>query len=192
MTSGRLEHYRALLFALKGIVSEAQGRTLAAEDTFFVSHANFLVKSFLICACSYLESYLKDIVADHIDHLSAKLSSAGIPNNLIVWRATPSPKKDDWKFADFSVCTAKDDIDDLLSANPHKTINTFKCIGIDIQQNVFFAANKGIVNAVVEKRNSVVHHNDSANDLSPGDILGQIDLFIGYIEEIDKAVMAAR
>lgn len=192
MISPRIAHYQSLLTSLKIIVSEAEGRTRAAEDTFFVDHANFLVKSFLICACSYVESYLKELITDHLAHLSAKISSVGIPNNLIVWQTVTAPKKSDWKFEDFKVAVGQDEIDDLLSANPYKTINTFRCIGIDIQQNAFFASNKSVINSIVEKRNNIVHHNDSATDLSPGDVSGQIDLFIEYILEIEQLVMAAR
>lgn len=189
MVPSLLDRYRALFTSLRSIIRESESRSLAADDAFFVDHANFLVKSFLICACSYLESYLKDIVTEHITYLTAKVASAGIPHNLVQWQVS---KKEEWKFSDFTIAVADKSVDDMISANPYRTVNAMRCIGIDINGNTFFSENKTLVNAIVEKRNSIVHHNDLANDLSPGDILMQIEVLVRYIEEIDATVIACR
>lgn len=142
--------------------------------------------------CSYLESYLKESANDHIDHWKGKIALARVPHNIIQWQINSSAKETDWKFSDYSISLNRDDIDQLLSANPHKTIVTFKHIGVDLRANESFTNRKNIVGAVIEKRNNIVHHNDSATDITLGDIQNYIATFIDYIEAIDASIMEHR
>jgi len=54
----------------------------------------------------------------------------------------------------------------------------FRYIGIDLQANVDFNRYKDIVGAVVTKRNNIIHHNESAADISLSDLLNYADQFI--------------
>jgi len=61
-----------------------------------------------------------------------------------------------------------------------------------LHENEVFVENKDLIATVVAKRNNVIHHNDSASDISFSDVVEYIDTFIRYMEGIDRAVKQAK
>jgi hypothetical protein len=68
----------------------------------------------------------------------------------------------------------------------------FRFLGIDLLGEEGFNKNKDVVTSVVVKRNNIVHHNDSASDVSFSDIEGYIDVFVDYMLAIQKAAYGAK
>lgn len=180
-------HYLGLFNSLKEIIGKSQIRLMQdVPDPFFVEHSNFLVKSYLICLCSYLEAFLKDVALEHVDHIKQQISLANVPHNIVVWSLNAEVKDKDLAYKQFSLPLSKKDVDDELSGNPFRTSKLFCYMGIDLESNDVFKRNKELVNTVVAKRNNIIHHNDAATDTSLGDILGHIDVFIEYTKAIEQ------
>lgn len=184
--------YTELLEALKGIVISSQARVIQGDpDPLFSENVNFFVKSYLISACTYLEAYLQDIAFEVSQDICRRIKESKTPHNFLYWRTSKEVKEKELRFADADVSLSKKDISEEISANPYKTIKLFKYLGVNLflQQN--FVDNKDIVGAVVTKRNNIVHHNDSANDVSLSDIVQYIDNFVIYMEGVDLAAREA-
>jgi hypothetical protein len=178
-------HYLGLFNDLKEIIGKSQMRLMQdVPDPFFVEHSNFLVKSYLICLCSYLEAFLKDVALEHVDHIKQKILKANVPHNIILWSLDDKLKDSDLSFKKFSLPLSKKDVDDELSGNPFRTAKVFHYMGIDLESNEVFKRSKELVNSVVAKRNNIIHHNDAATDTSLGDVLGHVDVFIEYTKAI--------
>lgn len=181
------DHYLGLFNSLKEIINKSQMRLVQEPpDLFFVDHSNFLVKSYLICLCSYLEAFLKDMAAEHVNSIKQRIIQANVPHNIVVWSLDTEVKDKDLKFKQFTLPLSKKDIDDELSGNPFRTAKLFCYMGIDLESSDEFKRNKELVNSVVAKRNNIIHHNDAATDTSLGDIFGYIDVFIEYAKAIEQ------
>ena len=185
------DRYVNLFERLKIIVNKTNARVICSEpDILFEENINFFVKSFLISICAYLESYLKEIAFSRIDAVNQKLINISVPYNLIRWDIL-HPKdieKKDLRFENLKISIKKKDLDDHISANPHKTETLFKKIGMNLTDIDGFSNKKEVINSIVVKRNKIVHHNDDANDVSMTDLIFYIDSFIEYMELITKSV----
>lgn len=182
------KRYRLLFLSLKEIVNETEKNTLIEENDFFNKNINFFVKSYLITLCTYLESYLSEAAEWHCDRINSKLKAASLPHNFLLWRIKKDFKDKELKYVDADLKVDKSEISDNLSGNPYKTIKTFSYLGLNLISSKDFNSNKDVVNAIVTKRNNIIHHNDHANDISLLDIKGYIDLFINYMQIIDAII----
>ena len=184
-----LGRYTLLLCDLESIVTQTEKRvTTDTGDDYFITNVNFLTKSFLISLCCYLESFLKDISHAYIIETQERIQAAKVPHNLVIWSASKGEIKDkDWRFGSFELAITPKDIDTELSGNPFRTANFFRKLGINAEKIVEFQDSKDLVNTVVAKRNNVIHHNDSAADISMGDILLYATHFKRYMVAINTA-----
>ncbi|MEI2770277.1 MAG: HEPN domain-containing protein [Candidatus Competibacter sp.] len=181
--------YRELLESLKDIINISQGRVIGdTPDFLFSGNVNFFVKSYLISTCTYLEAYLQDVAFDLAKKICERFNSARIPHNFLYWKTTKDLKKKDLKFEEAIFNLSKKEISEEMSANPYKTIELFRFIGVDLLQEKMFLDNKDIVSSIVIKRNNIIHHNNAANDISFNDIIIYIDVLIDYMSSIDQAV----
>ena len=64
-------------------------------------------------------------------------------------------------------------------------------LGVELEAVDAFSQTRDVVNTVVAKRNSIIHHNDTAGDVSLGDIRVYIGHFNTYITAIAAAVQGA-
>lgn len=177
------EKYEGLLTTLKEIINQSQGRVLTEEpDEIFSNNVNFFVKSYLINTCTYLEAYLQDVAFEHTNRISQRLKEASVPHNFLYWKLAKEVKDKDLAFKDANYRFNKKEISDAISGNPYKTIKAFQLIGIDLKLNEKFNEHKEIVN----KRNSIIHHNDDASDISFSDLLFNINVFLEYMTSIEE------
>jgi hypothetical protein len=185
--------YSALVVTLKEIAKESKSRAISdPPDDLILSNLNFYAKAYLISLCTYLEAFLQDLAASHVDQARERISVAKIPGNLVRWSIHRETKEKDYAFSDFQLPLTRKDLEDELSGNPGRTIALFKKIGIDLASDPDFQNVKSVVGAVVEKRNSIIHKNDEAADLSLDDIITYADQFLSYMKAINSVVLRLR
>lgn len=185
-----LTTYITLLEDLNMLNKETESRVINENpDMFIINNVNFFTKSFMITVCAYLESFLKDITMIVIDDANDKLSKVNIAYNLAKWSILK--KKDltemndnELLYEQLSIKITKKELDDFISGSPYKTEKLFKKIGIKLFENEIYKSQKEKVISIVEKRNKIVHHNDSASDISFSDIDTNIKMIKDYIENI--------
>lgn len=183
------EKYENLYDKLISIIQISENRVLAEnQDALFLENVNFFVKSYLINICSYLEAYLQDLAFEYAKVINERIKNAKIPFNFIYWKVSKDPKDKYLKYEQAAYPANKKDISDELSANPYKTIKIYRYLGVDLTSENGFNDNKDLVNTVVTKRNNIVHHNDSAMDISFSDLIVNIEVFKSYMEAIKNAV----
>lgn len=180
--------YRSLFLSLKEIIKETEQQAILEENEFFNKNINFFVKSYLITLCTYLESYLTEVATWHCDTINRRLKAASLPHNFLLWRVKKDFKDKELKYIDADLKVDKSEVSDSLSGNPYKTIKAFSYLGVNLLSSAEFNANKDVVNAVVIKRNNIIHHNDNANDISLTDVSGYVDLFVSYMAAIDDMI----
>lgn len=186
-----VDRYELLAVELGQIISDAENRiTAEVPDPYFVKNANFLTKFFLISLCCYLEVFLKEIANEHVACVKQQLANVKVPHNMLMWSVARDVKDRELKFGAFCLSLTKKDIDDELSGNPFRTAKCFRLLGVELDSVPEFQRHKEIVNYVVSKRNNIIHHNDTAVDISLGDIRGYRDNFEKYIRAIASAVSA--
>ncbi len=179
----------SLFVELEQIIADAERRITAdPPDEYLVTHANFLTKSFLISLCCYLEVSLKEIANNHVAKAKKRIVDANVPHNLLAWSMNRKIKDEDLRFEDFCLPLTAKEIDDELSGNPFRTAKCFRWLGVDLDKVPQFSANKEMVNMVVAKRNSIIHHNDTAADVSLGDVRIYSGHFQRYVHAIAQAV----
>ena len=187
------ETYKTQLEKLKEIIEIANSRIVEeTPDEFFQNNANFFSKSFLVVMCAYLESYLKDALMVIIDDANNKLLQNKLPHNLIKWSLNIEKelKEGDYKFEDFKIPIKKKELDDFISGNPFRTKDLFKKLGINLDNDSLFNSQKERINAIVVKRNKILHHNDDASDVSNTDLIENITAINEYISNIDRVICA--
>ncbi|MBL0385114.1 hypothetical protein JJB07_00520 [Tumebacillus sp. ITR2] len=185
------EKYTELYNELISLTNGANARILQeVPDAYIYENVNFFLKSFMVVACVYLETYLKEVSQLVVDSVQLRLKNYPLPHNLIKW-SVDNNKDKVLKFSEFELEITKKDIDDIVSGNIGKTINLFTKIGVDIASEPRFDSNKDVVGAIVTKRNNIVHHNDDANDLTFQDVINYIDTLKVYIQAIDDKVMTS-
>lgn len=190
-TQNIFEKYELLFNQLKLIIIQSEARILQDEpDDFFVQHVNFLTKSYLITICTYLEAFLQDLAFEHVVKVNERIARASIPKNIVVWAVSNGSniKEKEWSFSTFDLQLTKKHINEELSGNPHKTINLFKCLGLNLRSENNFERCKDLVGSIVDKRNNIIHHNDNAMDISLSDLRSHIDSFLIYMKAIDAVV----
>ncbi len=179
-----------LLDELKKLVQETNRKLLSGSEEYFVNNINFFTKSFLVLLCAHLEGYLKSVCILIIEEINEKLAEHPIPHNVVRWSLGGSDfKPKDYRYENFSIGITKTNVDDEISGNIERTIMTFRKLGIDLTKNVEFNTRKDKIGSIVNKRNSVVHHNDSASDVSIGDIIQNIEFLKQYMRVIDEEVL---
>lgn len=183
------ESYILQLGQLKAIIDITNGRMISdPPDTLIYENTNFFSKAFLVTMCAYLESYLKDALMVVIDQMNVRLQSAKLPHNLVKWSLNIDKelKDSEFKFEQLKITIKKKQLDDYISGNPFKTKDLFKKFGIDLEQNQLFNSQKEEINAIVVKRNKILHHNDEASDVSSTDLTNNIESLTKYIKNIDE------
>ncbi len=181
------QKYESLFLDLKVIISESETRVLCNQpDELFLENINFFVKSYLISICSYLEAMLQDLAFLQAQEINSRLLAANIPNNFMLWRVAENIKDKDkrWGYKHGNMFTSKKEVSNNLSANPYRTLKLFSKLGIDLSSNDTFEANKDLVNTIVDKRNSIIHHNDRAASVSFRDLIAYIDIILKYSKAI--------
>lgn len=180
--------YERQLLSVKTIIAETNRRIISdPPDPLFLNNTNFFVKSYLVIICSYLEAYLQDSSFEYAELLTRRIDAAKAPKNFIHWRVLEdkfSPDSND--FGTIDLLVKKEDISEIISPNPHKTLKLFNRLGVNLMDVDGFRNHKSVVGSVVSKRNNIVHHNDQASDITMGDLLSYIDVFLIYIKEIDS------
>lgn len=150
-------------------------------------NVNFFTKSFLISACAHLEMCVKEIVFEISQDIDARLSTVAIPSSIIEWRMNPKKKSDSLTTPKIllSVNMTKKEVDDLVSGNVYRTKEALSLVGIDLAvKKLQWESWKDSIQAIVTRRNNIVHHNDDASDLSLGDIRIYIKSITDYIDFI--------
>ncbi|WP_348708841.1 HEPN domain-containing protein [uncultured Pseudoalteromonas sp.] len=181
------QKYETLFLNLKLIISESERRVISNQpDELFLENVNFFVKSYLISICSYLEAMLQDFAFIQAQEINSRLLNAKIPNNFMLWRAADNIKDKDkrWGYKTCNLFISKKEISNNISANPYRTLKLFNKLGINLNLNDTFESNKDLVNTIVEKRNSIIHHNDRAASVSFGDLGDYIDVILIYSKAI--------
>lgn len=188
--------YEALLEELKELNAETQNKVISDEpDAFITQNINFFTKSFMITLCAYLESFLKDITMTIIDNTNQKLANSKITHNLVKWSILKKKElgelnDNDLLFEDLTIKITKKELDEFISGSPYKTEKLFKKIGIKLYEDIVYKEQKEKVISIVEKRNKIVHHNDSASDISFADIQTNIDTINSYMKNINSLITA--
>jgi len=186
------EKYENLYDLLCSIIKKSEQRVIAEpQDDLFSDNVNFFVKSYMINICSYLEAYLQDIAFEYHKSINEKIKSLKIPHNFIYWRLSKDIKDKDLKFEEANYPANKKEISDNLSANPYRTIKLYRLLGIDLTTEAEFNENKDLVNTVIIKRNNIIHHNDSAMDVSFSDLITNIEIFKKYMSAVKNAVITS-
>lgn len=186
------EKYEKLFDDLLVIVNSSEQRVLAdTPDEIFSNNVNFFVKSYMINICTYLEAYLQDLAYEHAKEINQKIKLAKIPHNFIYWNVSRDPKEKDFEFRCADYPLEKKEISDGISANPYKTVKAYKILGIDLSTADGFKENKDLISTVVNKRNNIIHHNDSAMDISFSDLSSNIKIFKIYMAAIRDTVLGA-
>lgn len=182
--------YGGLYDSLLSIIRESEMRVIAEEqDSLFSENVNFFIKSYMINICSYLEAYLQDIALELANDINERVKIAKIPHNFLYWNMRNDLKDKNLKFENANFPAEMKNISDTISANPHKTIKAYRLLGIDLTLENDFNENKDLINSVVIKRNNIIHHNDSAMDVSFGDLALNIDSFKRYMRAIQSAII---
>jgi hypothetical protein len=181
--------YTELFESLKEVIDSSEQRVLADDpDSLFIDNVNFFVKSYLISVCSYLEAFLQEIAFKHSQAISSRVAYAQIPHNFLHWRLATGIKDKHLNYNDISLPVTRKDIANEISANPYRTLKLFQMLGIDLARKEGFENNKDLVNTIVMKRNNIVHHNDTAADISFGDLKAYIEVIVPYMSAVKEAV----
>ena len=155
------------------------------SNVLITNNVNFYTKSFLISACAHLEMCIKELVFEIARDIDRKLSEVSVLHSIIEWRLNLMKKTDSTQQArgKLAVKMTKKEVDDLVSGNVFRTKDALAVVGIDIDLNkTEWEMWKETIQAIVTRRNNIVHHNDDASDLSLGDIKRFINSINQYIE----------
>ncbi|MGZ9669104.1 HEPN domain-containing protein [Pseudomonas sp. GNP014] len=183
------QKYTELLHSINEIIGVTEQRLFAGEpDKFFQDNMNFFVKAYLITICTYLESYLKDIAYCRVEVVEGKLRQVYIPSNIVHWCVSGFKDVKVPKYETLTLQIKKKDLGEQLSAQPYKTVEVFKLIGVELEKVAGFVEQKDHIKSMVNKRNNVIHHNDDASDVTLTDLRGHIDRVYLYMAAITAEV----
>lgn len=191
------EAFKNGLLQLETMVQETEYQVIDGEGTapLIVNNVNFFAKSFLISACAHLEMCVKEIIFEVARDIDERLTIASIPSAIIEWRYNQKKKNEqpNINVNSFSIGMTKKEIDDLVSGNVYRTKDALALIGVELSlDKAAWDAWKESIQAIVTRRNKIVHHNDDASDISLGDIRRFIISIINYIEFIINACNSQR
>lgn len=185
------------LLELEAMVQETEREVIENSSgiPLIRNNVNFFTKSFLISACAHLEMCIKEIVFSVSQDIDSRLSVAAVPPSILEWRLNMKKKKKNYQSVgsatSFSVSMTKKEIDDLVSGSVYRTKEALALVGVElIAEKDQWESWKESVQAIVTRRNRIVHHNDDATDISLGDINNFIKTFLGYIEFLVSACAA--
>ena len=177
------------LTALKEVATESSRRLVSdPPDPLFESHANVFIKSYLVSACSILETFLQNEALYFVYEMRIRAENANIPHNLTRWSSGAKDSAANQKFASFKIDLDEKIVTEKLSGNIDKTILSFSKIGVDIASDQEFKDRKDFISARVFKRNAIIHDNDDASDISFGDITEVAEKFLFYCPCIKRMV----
>lgn len=185
-----MDAFHSQFATLREVVATSKNKQLASDGTdVFEIYQNVFTKSYLVSACSILEAFIQELAFSYVEIMRTRFESANIPHNFVVW-CTPSgsDKEKDMKFEKFVVNKTKQEISEMISASYYRTRTTFKKIGIDLNCEKIEQA-KDFISTTVDKRNKIIHHNDSASDLSYDDIITVINKFEDYMTLLYNKVL---
>jgi hypothetical protein len=184
--------YALLVENLKAVINASRARVMAEPpDALFLDNLNFFTKAYLVSLCTCLEAFLQDAAYAHVSLLERRLAIAKIPKNAVRWAVSRDVRDKEFGFVNFALSMDRKELSDELSGNPGKTVTLFRCIGIDLQASASFRSFKDVIGAVVSKRNNIIHHNDSAGDISLSDLLNYADQILAYMKTIAECVEQA-
>lgn len=181
------EKYMSLIDSIDNIISETNSRVLSEQpDQFFEGNLNFFVKAYLITICTYLESYLKDIAYYRVELITERVQKTKLPQNLIRWYLAELKdlKDSHMKYEDLAIKIKKTELGDHISGQPHRTVELFSKIGLDLKTCEPFLEKKEEIKNIVVKRNKIIHHNDDASDTTLTDLLTYTTNVRQYISAI--------
>lgn len=191
-----LESFHSQFDELIAVSRQSNARLLfEPPDELFFNHQNVFIKAYLVSACSILEAFIQDLAYEYLKTIQMRVEETNLPHNVILW--STSIGKDDeklkkrQKFEPFKITKNKKSISDMVSGNYHKTMETFKVIGIDLSCDVSVSNHKDFISTTIDKRNQIVHHNDDASDLSLTDIATTIEHFKEYASELHRVVCSS-
>ena len=175
---------------LNVVISLTNNHIINNDEPLFYDNANFYTKAYLIMQCVYLESYIKEVLKYYIDEINKRINDIKLPYNLIKWIFSPKNliKENDRKNIDFIIDVSIKDIDGHISANPYRTKDLLEHFGFCLDENETFHRNKEKINAIVTKRNNIVHYNDDSSDVSNADLLDNIVIIKEYMGCIDQLI----
>ena len=183
----------SLLDKLVSLAQETNTKSLDDEgDVFFNENINFFSKSYMVLMCAYLESYVKEVSRFYIDAVDTYLQGVNLPTNLVKWAVLKNKYKplSDSSYSNLSLRIEDKEIDDNISGNPYTTFPFFIRLGIDLEGNDSLSKIKEVIETIVNKRNSIVHHNDDAGDIGLVDIQNNVTSIKTYITQIDAEITA--
>ena len=179
--------YESFYDSLLIIIRESERRVVSENgDDLFSENVNFFVKSYMINMCSYLEAYIQDVAFEFARHINERLNSARIPHNYLCYNF--KKKKTEFEFKNANYPMNKKLISDEISANPYKTIDLYKILGIDLFLVSGFKNNLDYILSFVQKRNKIIHNNDNAIDFSFSDLINSVEVFKEYMCSIKDCV----
>ena len=190
-----LKHYLNLLDELHLLNSDAEAKAIDG-DSFITNNINFFTKAFTITICAYLETFIKDLSYQFINHCNEKLSTISIAHNIVKWSVTRKEslielKESDLKFENLRINITREDLDDFVSGNPFRTEKLFMKFGIKLSNNQDYVQIREKIMSIVNKRNLIIHHNDMASDLSFSDIRNNIQIIKNYLKILNLSVNSA-
>ncbi len=191
--SATAEPFKNGLLELEAMVQEVEREVLGDSDStpLIARNVNFFTKSFLISACAHLEMCVKEIIFNVAVDIDARLSMASVPSSIVEWRY--GHKKSDrvsGQVVNLSIGMTRKEIDDMVSGNVYRTRDALALVGVELSSDkLMWEAWKESIQAIVTRRNSIVHHNDDALDISLGDIRRFIGSILSYIDFIISACM---
>lgn len=185
--NAKAETFKDGLRELEAMVKKTELAVIEGANTtpLVTDNVNFFTKSFLISACAHLEMCIKEIVFELATDIDARLSMAAIPASIVEWRLTQKKRVETNSGGKplLRVNMTKKEVDDMVSGNVYRTREALAIVGVELSDNKEqWESWKDSIQAIVTRRNNIVHHNDDASDLSMGDIKVHIQSIINYID----------
>lgn len=187
--------YKEGLSELESMVCATEREVVEDGNLALVTrNINFFTKSFLISVCAHLEICIKELVFAVASDIDSRLSAASIPRSIIEWRYNQKKKAEPGmaRSNSYIIGMTKKEVDDLVSGNIYKTREAFSLVGVDLAEDVSqWTSWKELIQAIVTRRNNIVHHNDDASEISLGDVRAYIVSVNEYIDFIVAACNGA-
>lgn len=185
--NAKAETFKDGLRELEAMVKKTELAVIEGANTtpLVTDNVNFFTKSFLISACAHLEMCIKEIVFELATDIDARLSMAAIPASIVEWRLTQKKRVETNSGGKplLRVNMTKKEVDDMVSGNVYRTREALAIVGVELSDNKEqWESWKDSIQAIVTRRNNIIHHNDDASDLSMGDIKVHIQSIINYID----------
>lgn len=191
-----VEVYKKGLTELDAMVCATEREVIGGSNNVLLvtNNINFFTKSFLISVCAHLEMCIKDIVFEVAGDIDTRLSAASIPASIIEWRYSQKKRSEsvNERSNRLAIGMTKKEVDDLVSGNVYKTKEALALVGVDLAADKSkWESWKEIIQAVVTRRNNIVHHNDNASDIALGDVRAHITSVIEYIDFVVASCKSA-